>query len=133
MGRLTGVEDGFLKTDDSLRACWFADAQSAEVVGMIEKWIVANSGRFHSGRSGYGGIMSNDHSITEDVVFDLVSIQYHALQGQHLYRTFLDDASSGHHPEVEEFIRECQKEDARRANRCHELLKELTSETDTRI
>jgi hypothetical protein len=32
---------------------------------------------------------------------------------------------------VEEFIGECQKEDARRANRCHELLKELTSESDT--
>ncbi len=76
--------------------------------------------------------MSNDHSITEDVVFNLVSIQYHALQGQHLYRTFLDDVSSGDHPEVGEFITECQKEDARRANRCHELLKELTSETDTR-
>jgi hypothetical protein len=75
--------------------------------------------------------MSNDHAITEDVVFDLVSIQYHALQGQHLYRRFLDDTSSGHHPEVEEFIGECQKEDARRANRCHELLKDLTSETDT--
>ncbi|CAN5790289.1 hypothetical protein BH23ACT4_BH23ACT4_05150 [soil metagenome] len=74
--------------------------------------------------------MSNDHSITEDVVFNLVSIQYHALQGQHLYRRFLDDV--GHHPEVGEFIKECQKEDALRANRCHELLKELTSETDTR-
>ncbi len=75
--------------------------------------------------------MSSNHEITEDIVFDLVSIQYHALQGSHLYERFLDDARQTEHREVEEFIKECQEADERRANRCHELLKELTADTDT--
>lgn len=75
--------------------------------------------------------MSSNHEITEDIVFDLVSIQYHALQGSHLYRQFLDDARQAEHSEVEEFIRECQEADERRAKRCHELLKDLTADTDT--
>ena len=75
--------------------------------------------------------MSSNHEITEDIVFNLVSIQYHALQGSHLYKRFLDDARQTKHPEVEEFIKDCQEADERRANRCHELLKELTADTDT--
>ena len=74
--------------------------------------------------------MSSDHAITEDIVFNLVSIQYHALHGQHLYKRYLDDAPS-EHPEVAEFIRVCQRADEERANRCHELLKELTADTLT--
>lgn len=75
--------------------------------------------------------MSNNHEITEDIVFNLVSIQYHALQGSHLYKRFLDDARQAEHSEVEEFIKECQEADERRAIRCHELLKELTADTET--
>jgi hypothetical protein len=80
---------------------------------------------------GYASCMSSNHDISEDVVFDLVSIQYHALQGSHLYRQFMDDARQADHPEVTEFIEQCRDEDARRANRCHELLKVLTADTDT--
>lgn len=76
--------------------------------------------------------MSQDHAITEDVVFDLISIQYHALQGGHLYKRFLGDVHTDDHPEVKEFISACQEEDVRRANRCHELLSELTSKTVTK-
>ena len=75
--------------------------------------------------------MSSNHDITEDIVFDLVSIQYHALQGSHLYAQFLDDARQAEHGDVEQFIRECQEADERRANRCHELLKDLTADTRT--
>ena len=75
--------------------------------------------------------MSSNHDITENIVFDLVSIQYHALQGSHTYRQFLDDARQADHAEVTEFIEQCRDEDARRANRCHELLKDLTADTDT--
>ena len=71
--------------------------------------------------------MSNTHAVTEDVVFDLISIQYHALQGWHLYDKFLDDAAKVDHPEVEEFIRDCKQESEQRAQRCHELLEGLTS------
>ncbi len=73
--------------------------------------------------------MSSNHEITEDIVFDLVSIQYHALQGAHLYKQFLDDAEQADHPEVVDFIKECQQADAERARRCHELLKDLTADT----
>ena len=75
--------------------------------------------------------MTSNHAITEDIVFNLVSIQYHALHGSHLYTQFLNDVPQSEHPEVEEFIRECQQADERRANRCHELLKELTADTQT--
>lgn len=60
-----------------------------------------------------------------------MSIQYHALQGSHLYAQFLDDVRQTEHPEVEAFIKECQQADERRANRCHELLKDLTADTQT--
>ena len=75
--------------------------------------------------------MTSNHAITEDIVFNLVSIQYHALQGSHLYAQFLEDARQAEHPEVEEFIEECRQADERRANRCHELLKDLTADTQT--
>ena len=59
--------------------------------------------------SGIRHRMSNAHDITEDIVFNLVSIQYHALHGSHLYRQFLDDVRQTEHPEVEEFIKDCQQ------------------------
>ena len=75
--------------------------------------------------------MTSNHAITEDIVFNLVSIQYHALHGSHLYAQFLNDVRQSEHPEVEEFIRECQQADERRANCCHDLLKDLTADTQT--
>jgi putative flavoprotein involved in K+ transport len=43
MGRLRDVEDGFLKTDDSLtQHIAFADERSAEFTRMIEDWITSN-------------------------------------------------------------------------------------------
>jgi hypothetical protein len=80
---------------------------------------------------GYSWGMSSNHEITEDIVFNLVSIQYHALHGSHLYERYLDDARQAGHSDVEEFIREVQEADRRRAIRCHELLIELTADTET--
>ena len=43
MGRLSDVEDGVLKTDDSLAEhIAFADERSAEFTGMIENWIISS-------------------------------------------------------------------------------------------
>jgi putative flavoprotein involved in K+ transport len=43
MGRLSDVEDGVLKTDDSLSEhIAFADERSAEFTGMVEDWIISN-------------------------------------------------------------------------------------------
>jgi hypothetical protein len=70
--------------------------------------------------------MGTAHSPADDVVYDLVSIQYHALKGAQLYARYLEDAAG--HPEVEEFVRQVQQQDAERALRCHDLLRELTKD-----
>lgn len=69
--------------------------------------------------------MSSDHTPADDIVYDLVSIQYHALKAAELYDKYLEDAHG--HDGVAGFIRQCKEEDSQRALRCHELLKDLTS------
>jgi hypothetical protein len=68
--------------------------------------------------------MGSQHSPADDIVYDLVSIQYHALQGATLYDQYLRDADG--HADVQDFIREVQRQDAERAMRCHQLLGQLT-------
>lgn len=68
--------------------------------------------------------MGSSHSPADDVVYDLVSIQYHALQAAEVYDKYVRDAEG--HDDVVQFIRQCQEQDAQRAVRCHELLRELT-------
>jgi hypothetical protein len=68
--------------------------------------------------------MGSDHTPADDIVYDLVSIQYHALQAGYTYGKYLEDAEG--HDDVREFIRQCQQEDSQRAVRCHELLGQLT-------
>jgi hypothetical protein len=70
--------------------------------------------------------MGNAHTPADDIVYDLVSIQYHALQAAQLYDTYVEDAEG--HDDVVAFIRQCQEQDARRAVRCHELLVSLTKD-----
>ena len=70
--------------------------------------------------------MGSAHTPADDVVYALVSIQYHALKGAEVHDKFLRDAEG--HPEVQEFIRQAQNQDAERAVRCHELLRELTKD-----
>ena len=68
--------------------------------------------------------MASEHTPADDIVYDLVSIQYHALKGAEVYDKYIEDAHD--HEEVAEFVRQVQQEDAQRAVRAHELLKELT-------
>jgi rubrerythrin len=68
--------------------------------------------------------MATSHTPADDIVYNLVSIQYHALQAAQLYDQYAKDAEG--HEDVQEFIRACQENDAWRATRCHELLRELT-------
>lgn len=70
--------------------------------------------------------MGSAHTPADDIVYDLVSIQYHALQAAQLYDTYVEDAED--HDDVVDFIRECQEQDAQRAIRCHELLVSLTKD-----
>jgi hypothetical protein len=69
--------------------------------------------------------MAESHTPADDIVYDLVSIQYHALKGGHVYAKYAADAEG--HDDVRAFIDQVREEDARRAVRAHELLGELTA------
>lgn len=71
--------------------------------------------------------MSSQHTVADDIVYDLISIQYHALKGAEVYDRYLEDAHSSDHDEVTEFIRMCKQQDEERAQRCHDLLGDLTA------
>ncbi|MER7011905.1 hypothetical protein ABT324_10800 [Saccharopolyspora sp. NPDC000359] len=68
--------------------------------------------------------MATEHTPADDIVYDLVSVQYHALQGAENNDRFQKDAHD--HDDVREFFAEVAKQDAWRAQRCHELLANLT-------
>ena len=73
--------------------------------------------------------MAEQHAPTDDVVYDLVSVQYHALNGAQLYEKFISDADG--HDDVKAFFQQCAEDDARRANQCHELIGKLTGAAST--
>ena len=68
--------------------------------------------------------MSEEHAPTDDIFYDLVSIQYHALKGAEVYGKYLEDAHD--HQDVADFIREVKEQDAQRAVTAHRLLGELS-------
>ncbi len=69
--------------------------------------------------------MATQHSPADDIVFDLVSVQYHALKAAKAYDSYVADAEG--HDDVRNFFEECARQDAERAKTCHELLGKLTS------
>lgn len=73
--------------------------------------------------------MADLHTPTDDVIYDLVSVQYHALNGAQLYEKFTTDAEG--HDDVKAFFQQCAEDDARRANQCHELIGKLTGTAST--
>jgi hypothetical protein len=70
--------------------------------------------------------MASEHTVADDIVYDLISIQYHALKAAAAYDRFLGDAHSSEHEDVAAFIRECKAQDEQRAVRCHDFLVQLT-------
>ena len=70
--------------------------------------------------------MGTSHTPADDIVYDLVSIQYHALQAADLYEKYIQDAEG--HEDVAQFIRTCQQQDSDRAVQCHRLLAQLTKD-----
>ena len=67
--------------------------------------------------------MATEHSVGDDIVYNLISIQYHALKGAEVYDKYVEDAHG--HEDVVQFIQRCRDEDNRRAQEAHELLKQL--------
>jgi hypothetical protein len=70
--------------------------------------------------------MGQSGSPASNLVYDLVSIQFHALKGAQVYDQFLQDASGN--DKVAKFIEQVRTEDAKRAQMCHELLTEITKD-----
>jgi len=62
-----------------------------------------------------------------DLTFDLVSVQYHALKAGQTYDQYIDDARKAGQDEVVQFFQQLQQQDAERAQRCHDLLRAVTS------
>ncbi len=59
---------------------------------------------------------------TRDETYDLVSIQYHALQGAETYQQYVRDAEQRGDRELARFFREIQQEEQHRADRAKQLL-----------
>jgi hypothetical protein len=70
--------------------------------------------------------MASGHSPADDIVYDLIAIQYHALKASQLYDKYIEDAHD--HNDVVQFFRELQEQDSQRAVRCHALLRQLTND-----
>ncbi len=75
---------------------------------------------------GYPLDMAMDSTPARDLVYDLISVQYHALKAGDVYDKYIRDA--GDNREIAKFFKQAQKQDAARAVRAHELLRELTKD-----
>ncbi len=62
----------------------------------------------------------------DDVTYDLVSVQYHALKAGHDYGQYVRDAENAGLGDIAQFFRQTMEEDSARAARCHELIKEVS-------
>jgi rubrerythrin len=60
-----------------------------------------------------------------DIVFDLISVQYHSLKAGHDYGQYVRDAENAGMNDLAGFFREVMAEDSQRARRCHEFLARL--------
>lgn len=63
----------------------------------------------------------------DDVMFDLISVQYHSLKAGHDYGQYVRDAKNAGLDDVASFFEDVMSEDSKRAARCHELLAKLQS------
>lgn len=61
----------------------------------------------------------------DDVTFDLISVQYHSLKAGHDYGQYVRDARNAEQEEIAAFFEEVMAQDAERARKCHEFLREL--------
>lgn len=67
----------------------------------------------------------------DDVHFDLVSLQYHSLKAGHDYGQYVRDARNAGKDDIAEFFERVMAEDADRAQKCHDFLRELGATDNT--
>ncbi len=59
------------------------------------------------------------------MTFDLISVQDHSLKAGHDYGQYVRDARNAGQEEIAAFFEQVMSEDAERAKKCHEFLKDL--------
>jgi rubrerythrin len=62
----------------------------------------------------------------DDVTYDLISVQYHALKAGHDYGQYVRDAKNAGHDDIASFFEQVMAEDSARAKQCHEFLRDLS-------
>ena len=67
----------------------------------------------------------------DDVTFDLVSVQYHALKAGHDYGQYVRDADNAGRQDIADFFRKVMEEDSARAKQCHQFLKQLSGSPES--
>ena len=67
----------------------------------------------------------------DDVSYDLISVQYHALKAGYDYGQYVQDARNAGLDDVAAFFEQIIKEDSERAARCHRFLVDLASKGQT--
>jgi hypothetical protein len=65
---------------------------------------------------------STGNTGTRDVIYDLVSVLYHALQGAETYDQYIKDAQQRGAPDLVQFFHDTKEEERRRAERAKQLL-----------
>jgi hypothetical protein len=68
---------------------------------------------------------------TEDHVYGLVSVLYHALQGAQTYEQYIEDAQRASDDELVTFFEQCRTEEQARAARAKQLLVDRTELEDS--
>jgi rubrerythrin len=62
----------------------------------------------------------------DDVSYDLIAVQYHALKAGHDYGQYVRDARNAGREDIASFFEQVMKEDSTRAKQCHDYLSQLS-------
>jgi hypothetical protein len=65
----------------------------------------------------------------DDVTFDLISVQYHALKAGHDYGQYVRDARNAGRDDIASFFEQVMSED--RAHQCHKFLAQMGGTDNT--
>jgi hypothetical protein len=69
----------------------------------------------------------------DDVSFDLISVQYHALKAGHDYGQYVRDARNAGQEEIASFFEQVMEQDSDRAQKCHKFLRQLGGTDNTSL
>jgi rubrerythrin len=67
----------------------------------------------------------------DDVTFDLISVQYHALKAGHDYGQYVRDAENAGKDDIASFFKDVMAQDSERAQKVHGFLRELGGTDNT--